>query len=156
MSESTQAIAEQLRWQADACRMIGSELYAGVLERAVEDVEAAGPSWEVLRGHEDDPRFTVLGLRLLGAANRLALTGREPALAEAYAAGRVPEAWEALRDVLRRNAGELRDSLERPVQTNEVGRCGCSRSAPAPGSTCAGTVTATRPPASPGARATRR
>jgi hypothetical protein len=118
-----QAIAGQLQWQADACRMIGSPLYAGLLERATEDVEALGPTWEILRGHQDDPRFSVLGLRLLGAVNRLVLTGREPALADAYREGRVPEAWEQLRGALRRNGNELRGSLERPVQTNEVGRC---------------------------------
>jgi hypothetical protein len=65
----------------------------------------------------------VLGLRLLGAVNRLVLTDREPALAGAYGRGRVPEAWDELLDTLRRNAPELRDSLEQPVQTNEVGRC---------------------------------
>jgi hypothetical protein len=120
---SQQAIAGQLQWQADACRMIGSPLYAGLLERAAEDVEALGPAWQILRGHEDDPRFSVLGLRLLGAVNRLVLTGREPALAAAYRDGRAPEAWEQLRDTLHRNGSELRGSLERPVQTNEVGRC---------------------------------
>src|SRR5207344_2150235 len=103
--------------------MIGSPLYAGLMERAAEDVRGGGPTWEILRGHEDDPRFSVVGLRLLGAVNRLALTGQESALAEAYAEGRVPEAWERLLDVLRRNSAELRDSLEQPVQTNEVGRC---------------------------------
>jgi hypothetical protein len=118
-----QAIAAQLQWQADACRMIGSPLYAGLLERAVKDVKAPGPTWEILRGHESDPRFSVLGLRLLGAVNRLVLTGREPELASAYRDGRVTEAWEQLQQALRRNAAELRDSLERPVQTNEVGRC---------------------------------
>ncbi len=124
MAETAQqTIASQLQWQADACRMIGSELYAGLLERARADVEALGPTWEVLRGHEGDPRFSVLGLRLLGAANRLALTGREPGLASAYRDGHVAEAWEQLRDVLRRNATELRGSLGQPVQTNEVGRC---------------------------------
>jgi len=117
------AVAAQLRWQADACRMIGSPLYAGLLERAADDVEALGPTWEILRGHENDPRFSVLGLRLLGAVNRLVLTGQEPGLAGAYRAGRVAEAWTQLRDVLRRNAVELRRSLELPVQTNEVGRC---------------------------------
>lgn len=121
--KAREAIAVQLQWQADACRMIGSPFYAGLLERAVEDVGDSGPTWEVLRGHEDDPRFSVLGLRLLGAVNRLVLTEREPALAEAYADGRVPAAWAQLHDVLRRNAAELRDSIERPVQTNEVGRC---------------------------------
>src|SRR5689334_9623897 len=118
MSESPQeAIAGQLQWQADACRMIGSPLYAGLMERASEDVAARGPTWEVLRGHEDDPRFSVLGLRLLGAVNRRVLIGREPALAAAYDDGHVAEAWECLREVLRRDRDELRESVERPVQT---------------------------------------
>lgn len=125
MTEAPQkAIAAQLQWQADACRMIGSDLYAGLLERAVADVESLGPTWEVLRGHEDDPRFSVLGLRLLGGVNRLVLTGREPELAAAYGDGRdAAQAWDLLRDALQRNAAELRDSLDRPVQTNEVLRC---------------------------------
>jgi hypothetical protein len=116
------AIAAKLQWQADACRMIGSSLYGVLMERAAQDVEAHGPTWEILRGHEDDPEFSVLGLRLLGAVNRLVLTGREPQLADAYAAGDGETAWEPLRGVLRRNAADLRVSLERPVQTNEVGR----------------------------------
>ncbi len=104
--------------------MIGSELYAGLLERAAGDVENLGPTWEILRGHEDDPRFSVLGLRLLGGVNRLVLTGREPALADAYAGkGDIEQAWDLLRDALRRNSAELRESLDRPVQTNEVARC---------------------------------
>jgi hypothetical protein len=124
MTESAaKAIAARLQWQADACRLIGSPLYAGLLDRATEDVEALGPTWEILRGHEDDPEFSVLGLRLLGAVNRLVLTGREPALTDAYSNGDASEAWRRLHDTLRRNAGELRSSLDRPVQTNEVGRC---------------------------------
>jgi hypothetical protein len=118
-----QAIAAHLQWQADACRMIGSSLYAGLLERAKEDVVASGPTREILRGHENDPRFSVLGLRLLGAVNRMVLTGREPALADAYRDGDAAKAWEELHDVLRRNAAELRGSIDQPVQTNEVGRC---------------------------------
>jgi hypothetical protein len=117
-----QAIAAKLQWQADACRMIGSELYAGLLERAVEDVEARGPTWEILRGHEDDPQFSVLGLRLLGAVNRLVLTGEEPALGDAYERGDAATAWRQLRETLGRNAPALRDSIDHPVQTNEAGR----------------------------------
>jgi hypothetical protein len=122
VATSQEAIAAQLQWQADACRLIGSELYAGLLERAVADVGELGPSWEILRGHEEDPRFSVLGLRLLGGVNRLVLTEREPELAEAYRTGSAPAAWERFYDVLRRNVGELRDLLDLPVQTNEVGR----------------------------------
>lgn len=103
--------------------MIGSELYAGLLERAVVDVGSLGPTWEILQGHEEDPQFSVLGLRLLGGVNRLVLTGREPNLAEAYRAGSAPAAWDCFHDVLCRNATELRGLLDLPVQTNEVGRC---------------------------------
>lgn len=116
-------IAARLQWQADACRMIGSPLYAGLLERASDDVEALGPTWGILRGHESDPEFSVLGLRLLGAVNRLVLSGREPALADAYSQGDGGVAWERFHDTLRRNATELRALLDLPVQTNEVRRC---------------------------------
>jgi hypothetical protein len=116
------AIAGKLQWQADACRMIGSPLYADLMEKAAEDVESHGPTWEILRGHEGDPEFSVLGLRLLGAVNRLVLTGRAPELGEAYDRRDGPRAWEPLREVLERNAANLRASLEQPVQTNEVGR----------------------------------
>jgi hypothetical protein len=117
------AIAGQLRWQAEMCGKIGSPLYAGLLERAAEDVEAGGPVTEPLRGHEDDPQLSVLGLRLMGAVNRLILAGREPALADAYANGDPVRAWEELREVVSRNGAELHELVELPVQTNEVGRC---------------------------------
>jgi hypothetical protein len=117
------AIAGQLRWQAEMCGKIGSPLYAGLLERAAVDVESGGPVGKPLRGHENDPQLSVLGLRLMGAVNRLVLTGREPALADAYADGDPARAWEMLRDVVSRNGTELRDLVELPVQTNEVGRC---------------------------------
>lgn len=103
--------------------MIGSPLYAGLLEQAAADVEAQGPVWEVLRGHEGDPRFSVLGLRLLGTVNRMVLSGREPQLEAAYEAGEASSVWDALRETIGRNAEELRPLVDLPVQTNEVGRC---------------------------------
>ncbi len=118
-----EAIAGQLRWQAEMCGKIGSPLYADLLERAAEDVEAGGPVAKPLRGHEDDPQLSVLGLRLMGAVNRLVLAGRETVLADAYADGDPARAWEALRDVVGRNGAELQELVQLPVQTNEVGRC---------------------------------
>jgi hypothetical protein len=67
------ALAEMLRVQAGHCERLGSSLYAGLLERAAEDVEASGPAWEVLRGHESDPPGSVPALRLMGAVHRLVL-----------------------------------------------------------------------------------
>jgi hypothetical protein len=106
-------IAGRLRWQADACRRLGSPLYEELLERAAADVETGGPAWEVLRGQREEPTFPSLALRLMGAVNRLALSGEEP-----DALG----SWEALREVLERRREELRELVDLPVQTNEVGR----------------------------------
>jgi hypothetical protein len=120
-----QVLAEWLRFQARACDHLGSGLYTALLTRAAEDVEAHGPTWAVLEGHDADPPASVPVLRLMGAVNRLVLAGREPALARIYAQ---PEAdpsaaWDAFRAVLRGNRQELRELIHLPVQTNEVGRC---------------------------------
>jgi hypothetical protein len=120
-----QVLAEWLRFQARACDYLGSELYAVLLTRAAEDVEAHGPTWEVLRGHEDDPPASVPALRLMGAVNRLVLAGREPTLARIYEGpGDDPSAaWHAFSAALSSNRVELRKLIDLPVQTNEVGRC---------------------------------
>lgn len=106
-------VAGRLRWQAEECRRLGSPLYEEVLGRAAADVEADGPAWEVLREQRDESTFSALPLRLMGAVNRLVLAGEE---AEAFAS------WGAFRDVLTRRRDELRELVDLPVQTNEVGR----------------------------------
>ncbi|HXS34542.1 MAG TPA: DUF2332 domain-containing protein [Solirubrobacterales bacterium] len=120
-----QVLAESLRIQARACEQLGSELYAVLMMRAAEDVEAHGPTWDVLRGHEADPPASVPALRLMGAVNRLVLVGREPTLAQIYEGPTVDPsaAWEALSAILSSNREELRELIKLPVQTNEVGRC---------------------------------
>jgi hypothetical protein len=96
------------------------------LERVAQDVEAGGPSWSVLRGHEDDPPGSVPALRLMGAVHRLVLEGHAPALARHYpSVGGDPETpgvWTAFLEVVSEQAERLQLLLERPVQTNEVAR----------------------------------
>jgi hypothetical protein len=120
-----QVLAGWLRFQARACDYLGSGLYAALLTRAAEDAEARGPTWDVLRGHEVDSPASVPVLRLMGAVNRLVLAGGEPALARIYEGpGADPSAaWDAFSAVLSRNREELRELIDLPVQTNEVGRC---------------------------------
>ncbi len=117
-------IGKRLRSQSGACGRRGSRLYEHLLLCAAEDLEAGGPTWTVLRGHEDDPGTSALALRFMGVVNRLALDGREPQLAACYRdAGRDPtEVWREFRATLERNADALRQLVDRPVQTNEVGR----------------------------------
>lgn len=119
------SLVERMLFQAKACEELDSPLYAGLLERVAADVEDGGPSWEVLRGHEDDPDGSALALRLMGAVNRLVLAGEEPGLERLY---QDPdrdeeEAWREFRAVLERRSERLRTLVDRPVQTNEVGRC---------------------------------
>jgi hypothetical protein len=103
----------RLRRQVEACTILGSPLYADLLGRAAANAEAGGAVWEVLCGHESDPRGSALELRLMGAVNRLRLRGEEP---QAFAD------WEAFEEVVGRRRSRLRELVELPVQTNEVGR----------------------------------
>jgi hypothetical protein len=122
--------AQMLRWQADACRELGSPLYGDLLLWAADDLLAGGPTAEVLRGHLDDRLSSVLALRLLGGAHALALSGRAPRLAALYpsASGTLdsepgsPRAWAALQQTFAEQRDELRPWLDHPPQTNEVGR----------------------------------
>ncbi|WP_432491126.1 DUF2332 domain-containing protein [Kineococcus gypseus] len=119
-------LADLLRGQARACADLGSPLYAHLLTRAAEDVGAGGPARAVLAGHEDDPPGAALPLRLLGAAHRLALSGRAPGYAAHLPStggdGDAGAAWRALRELFGTRRAELREGLRTPPQTNEVGR----------------------------------
>jgi hypothetical protein len=116
-------LAARLRTQAGHCDRLGSGLYAGLLERAATDVEAGGPVAELLRGHAEDPAESMLALRLMGAVNRRLLEGALPELEVLYRQGDASAAWPAFRRALSADAEALRALLDRPVQTNEVGRC---------------------------------
>ena len=108
------------------CRLIGSPLYAHLLARAAADTEAGGPSWDVLAGHETDPLGSVPALRFMAAVHRLVLRGEAPDLARHYpsAGGRADagDPWPDFRAALAEHADTVRELIELPVQTNEVGR----------------------------------
>lgn len=119
-------IVEQFRVQAGWCARLGSPFSAALLERAAADYRAGGPCAAVLRGHEADRPGTLLPLRFLGALHRLVLRGSAPALAASYPSvggnGNPEAAWPAVCEVLTAQREALRGLLDRPVQTNEVGR----------------------------------
>lgn len=127
----------RLRTQAGHCDRLGSPFYAGLLERAAADVEAGGPVAQILLGHEEDPPESMLALRLMGSVHRRVLEGALPALAARYPHSGVPfrriagkrntadadSAWPLFRQSMIDDAEAIRSLLDRPVQTNEVGRC---------------------------------
>ncbi|HET8742952.1 MAG TPA: DUF2332 domain-containing protein [Gaiella sp.] len=120
------ALARQLRWQAEACALLGSPFYAALLERLAVDAESGGVTARVLAGHEDDPFDSILTLRLLGGVHRRVLSGLEPELAAHYPStggdGDADGAVAPLLAVLDAHTEELRAGLAHPPQTNEVGR----------------------------------
>lgn len=121
-------IPELCLFQAGWCGRLGSPLYEHLLNCCATDYEQGGPVRDLLEGHEPDPQGSALALRMMGGAHRLVLEGRAPELAQFYpsAGGRVAldGAWEAFRATLREQMQTLRQLIQRPVQTNEVGRCG--------------------------------
>src|SRR4051812_15844674 len=101
MSDPTDAITTQLRTQRDACAYLGSHLYAGLLDRVAADVEAKGPSHEVLEPFATWPGGSAYPLRFMGAVNRMVLTGQAPELAPHFAPhGDPDEAWPAFHALL--------------------------------------------------------
>ncbi len=119
--------ADRFRAQARACGDLGSPLYDRLLRLVAHDLDAAGPTWEVLRPHAGLRFGQAAPLRLAGAAHRLALVGAAPGWAACLptCGGVVPDdaslasAWA---DLVGAHAAELDAGLGREVQTNEVGR----------------------------------
>ena len=114
-----------LREQAEFCAGSGgAPLYAHLLEAMAGDVEAGGPSAEVLAGTW--PRDSAVSLRLLAAVHRRVLAGELGELAPFYRSvggSRAPEgAWPVLREVLAAQTEALHAELGVAPQTNESGR----------------------------------
>ena len=113
--------------QAGYCAELGSLLYADLLRGLAPDLsDDSSALRRVLHGHEDDPGPSALALRLLGSVHRLVLERRAGALAAFYPS--VGGTWEptgglaAFRAVLADQPDEVASWLDRPPQTNEVGR----------------------------------
>jgi hypothetical protein len=117
-------ITAHLAAQSNACAYLGSPLYAGLLDRLRLDVESGGPSRRVLEPFADWPGDSAYSLRLMGAVNRLVLSGEAPGLARHFVpGGDAGAAWPAFHALLEGREDEVRGiALDRPVQTNEVGR----------------------------------
>jgi hypothetical protein len=121
---------EAFRRQASACRELGSPMYGELLDRLATDLESDpdGPLGRVLAGHEDDPGPSALALRLLGSVHRLVLDRRAGDLATFYPS--VGGRWDpegghaAFTRLLADRPAAVREWLDRPPQTNEVGRSG--------------------------------
>ena len=123
-----------LRSQADYCAAHGSPMYGVLGHHLADDVEAGGPTADLL-ARWIGPDVTVAGvardvpaLRLLGGLHRLVLAREAPALAFFYpSVGGTADlgvAWPVVRDTLVEHSAALRAGLAKAPQTNEIGRSG--------------------------------
>ena len=121
-------VCECLEIQAAACRRLGSNQYADLLDAMAGDHRRGGPMVALLDGRSTRPVHDALPLRLLGLLHRAALLGRAPELAARFPScggdGGEIELSAALA-VIARLGDETDRALARGVQTNEVGRSLC-------------------------------
>lgn len=123
-------LGDALRWQAEACRQLGSPMYERLCVEAAEDADGGGPVAAVAAKHAHLDRAGLIEaavpLRLLGAVHRLVLEDRAPGLARHYptAGGDLDPlaAWPAFRDLLEAEPAAVTAGMQRAPQTNEVGR----------------------------------
>jgi hypothetical protein len=119
-------LSESFRVQADACRALGSPMYGELLDVLADDYDAAGPTRDLLAGHEGDAGPSALGLRLMGSVHRLVLEGRAEELALFYPSvggTYIPAAADA---ALLRLVAEHPDAIRRTSgRTSTPGSSGC-------------------------------
>ena len=117
-------LLERIRLQAQHCRGAGSPLTAALLEGAADELAQPGPVRDLLGPLEDAPPGSVPALRFAGALHRLVLERRAPELALHYptVGGTPGDVWPVARRTVAEHLDALHAMVQRPVQTNEVGR----------------------------------
>jgi hypothetical protein len=105
-----------------------SPFYAALMDLMAADVEAGGPTWELLEPYAREPSTEYFPLRALAGVHRMVLDGSAPALRERYPSvggdGDARAAWPAIRDALAAHDPDVVGDLRHPLQTNETSRCG--------------------------------
>jgi hypothetical protein len=126
LRQEHEVLAGRLRSQADGCTQLGSPFYGALLGAAARDLEADGPTWDLLAPFAAEPGTAALALRLMGAVHALVLEGALPELAAHYPStggdGDPAAAWPIFRQALSDQGATISQRLARGCQTNEVGR----------------------------------
>ncbi|GEP38754.1 hypothetical protein NPS01_24170 [Nocardioides psychrotolerans] len=119
-------LATALRQQAVACASLGSPMYADLLPRVADDLQEGGATAAVLAPWLDAAGPDGVGLRLLGSVHRLVLQRRAGGLGVFYPSvggtWSPEDGWAAFRSLLEEEPAAVAEWLDRPPQTNEVGR----------------------------------
>ena len=124
------SFADALIHQAKACEGLGSA-FTGQLCRVI--AANLTPETALMRRLLDWPgdvsaRGDSVPLRLAGALHGLVIDGSAPELAALYPPNPAPadrDLWQTVQDVMHSHTARLDHWLDRPPQTNEIGRSAC-------------------------------
>ncbi len=119
-------LVASFRWQAEACRELGSPFYGSLIDLITDDLTEGGPIRRVVRGYESDAGASALALRLMGTVHGMVLSGEAPLLAEHYPSvggdGDPLAAAAEFVPYVADHEQRVRSGLVNAPQTNEVGR----------------------------------
>jgi hypothetical protein len=121
------AVREAFRLQGEYCDALGSPFTAELCRTIGVCLDRSTSLGERILGwrRRADAAGDSVPLRLAGGLHALARSGRAPRLAAIYPPHRLPTRdviWDVLEETFRREQAELSRWLDKPPQTNEVGR----------------------------------
>jgi len=120
------SLAAHFAEQAAFCKAFGSPFTAALIDALGRDLEARGPTFDLVAEWPGSPRADAVVLRLTGALHAAVLTGRDRALAAEYPA-QCPDwdaerTWSAARAFLVREREWVAAFIRSAPQTNETRR----------------------------------
>jgi hypothetical protein len=126
MAQGEAAVRAAFRYQAEACRTMGSPFTALVSSLVAERIDRSGAVGCRLLDWPGDPSADALPLRLAGALHALALTGADAGVVAAWPPNTVDREaiWRAMTGAFVRHEARILATLESPPQTNETARSG--------------------------------
>ena len=121
-------LLKTLRKNSEEAASWNSPMYSMFCQRMAEDVEASGPTWDLLEPYADEPADEYFPFRALAGVHHMVLSKELPELERHYPSesgdGDAEAAWPIVRSAFERLEPEILDSLRHPLQTNETARCG--------------------------------
>lgn len=124
MSNMNPHVLETFRFQAEACRSLGSPFTATLCDLFAERLTDSSRFGERILNWPESARADAIALRATGALHALVRSGRARDLAAIYPPleAKPDQLWNAIASAIEKHDDFLHDFLDSPPQTNEVSR----------------------------------
>ena len=122
MSNMNPHVLETFRFQAEACRSLGSPFTANLCDLLAARLTDSSRFGARIINWPESARADAIALRAAGALHALARSGRARDLAQLYPPfeAKPDQLWEAIQSAIEKHDDFLHDFLDSPPQTNEV------------------------------------